>query len=730
MATIVLTAVGTALGGPVGAAVGGLIGNIFDHSVLFPAKGRTGPRLIDLQVQTSVYGTQIPKLFGTMRVAGSVIWATDLRETKTKSGGGKGRPSVTSYDYSASFAVALSARAIRSVRRIWADGNLLRGAAGDFKTGLGAFRLYLGGEDQVIDSLIAGAEGIGRAPAHRGTAYALFEDLALADYGNRIPSLTFEVDADEQGVAISDIMMDVSDGALASGDSDRIGGFVASGADMGDAIAPLVDAMGLAVVPDDHGLKLVQPPAMAETALANGAACRRVNGRPVEPREHAVAAAQTVPGSLSVRYHDAARDYQAGVQRMTRPGSARGEGGIELPANLSSDAARDVAAKRLSARWSARATMTLRCGWAALECRPGMVVTVEGESGLWLVEEQEWEAMVVRLALRRLPGGVAAIPAGASAGQPVRQADAPHGPTRLMLADLPPLKPGLAAAPMLVAAASGGEGWRAAALLRVGATGEADPIGRTAARATMGTLNAPLGLGSCTLIDDVGTIQVSLAASDMTLQGADEAALASGRNLCLVGEELIQFSRAHAIGAGQYRLEGLRRGLRGTEWAMEGHYAGASFLLIEEDRLIDLSGTGLHQEIGSDMRVAAIGIGDPVPVERSIVIDGAAIRPPSPVHVRARPREGGWRISWVRRSRDGWTWTSGGDVPVAEQVEAYVVRVMAGAKMLRSVEVGTGEWTYTAAMNAADGGTGTALEIRQLGSHAMGRPARISLPVR
>src|SRR5690606_16562023 len=116
MATVVLTAVGSVFGGPIGAALGGLVGSAFDHGALFKPKERQGPRLQDLHIQTSTYGTQIPKLFGTMRVAGTVIWATDLRETKKKSGGGKGQPSVTTYSYSASFAVALSARVVRSVK--------------------------------------------------------------------------------------------------------------------------------------------------------------------------------------------------------------------------------------------------------------------------------------------------------------------------------------------------------------------------------------------------------------------------------------------------------------------------------------------------------------------------------------------------------------------------------------------------------------------------------------
>lgn len=81
MATLVLTTVGSAIGGPVGGAIGALIGNRIDQR-LMPVKGRRGARLGELAVQTSSYGAAIPRLFGTMRVAGTVIWATDLVEAE------------------------------------------------------------------------------------------------------------------------------------------------------------------------------------------------------------------------------------------------------------------------------------------------------------------------------------------------------------------------------------------------------------------------------------------------------------------------------------------------------------------------------------------------------------------------------------------------------------------------------------------------------------------------
>ena len=250
MATLVLTAVGSAVGGPIGGAIGALIGQSVDHA-LFGPKRREGPRLVELAVQTSSYGAQIPKLFGTMRVAGTVIWATDLIESRASSRSGKGQPGVSTYSYAASFAVLLSARAIRSVGRIWAEGKLLRGAGGDFKTATG-FRLHLGGEDQAVDPLIASAEGAA-TPAYRGAAYAVFEMLQLADFGNRIPSLTFEVIADEGVVLVSTIAKALA-GEVSGTAALAVGGFAASGGSVRVVLEMLGQAGGAWFAPSGAGL--------------------------------------------------------------------------------------------------------------------------------------------------------------------------------------------------------------------------------------------------------------------------------------------------------------------------------------------------------------------------------------------------------------------------------------------------------------------------------------------
>lgn len=128
--------------------------------------------------------------------------------------------------------------------------------------------------------------------------------------------------------------------------------------------------------------------------------------------------------------------------------------------------------------------------------------------------------------------------------------------------------------------------------------------------------------------------------------------------------------------------------------------------------------------------MAAIGIGDVEPAEADLIVTGEALVPPSPVHLDARAQDGGWTIGWTRRSRAGWRWANGSDVPLAEENERYAVRVLAGEASIRSAETVQPTWTYDAAMIAADGAPGAVtIEIRQIGSRAMGRPAFLAITV-
>ena len=147
--------------------------------------GREGPRLVDLPVQTSTDGAPMPRLWGRARIAGQVIWAARFVEHANTSGGGKGGPREIGFTYSVSFAVGLCEGEISGIGRIWANGSLLDQSRF-------AVRWHAGREDQDPDPLVTAIEGAD-APGFRGTAYLVFEDLPLDEFGQRIPNLSVEV---------------------------------------------------------------------------------------------------------------------------------------------------------------------------------------------------------------------------------------------------------------------------------------------------------------------------------------------------------------------------------------------------------------------------------------------------------------------------------------------------------------------------------------------------------
>jgi hypothetical protein len=695
MATVVLTTLGGAVGGPVGAALGGLAGRAIDGAV-FGQRGREGPRLRELQVQTSSYGTAIPELFGTMRVAGTVIWATDLKESAAT--GGKGAARSTQYSYSASFAVALSARPIRAVRRIWAEGKLLRGAAGDWKTRTG-FRLHVGDEAQAPDPLIASIVGIGNAPAHRGIAYAVFEDLALADFGNRIPSLTFEVEADAGPVTVGTIVERLGGGAIrAEAAGPMLAGFAASGDSLRDAIEALVVPVGGWYAPDGAGTLLRIGDGPARTLRDAGA----VGGGWRRP--------PTVPADIAVAYHDVARDYQAGVQQVLRPGGARRQVRIELPAAMTAGDAAAIAGDAAARLALAGEVRTVLLDWRDLDIVPGDRIMIPGEAGRWRVRSVKIEAM--RLTIEAVRIAAATLPPVAAAGNARLAQDVVPGATRLLLVELP----GDGSVPVVAAIAGGtGPGWRRAALLAGDDTGGWREIGGTAAAGVIGTVTLPPGDAPATIEDWANIVEVTLLHDAMTLESVDAVALDRGANAALIGDEIVQFGEARRIAPGRWRLSRLWRGRRGSDGAIAGHRAGEAFALLDPATLKIVD--DLAPAVGRPLSMMAAGIGDDGMVA-TITPDGRALVPPAPVHLRAVRDGAVLTIGWVRRARSSETWRDAVDMPLVEEREAYRVTLTDGAGT-RSIDTAEPRVTLMAPTGPV------AIEVRQTGTHGASRAATL-----
>lgn len=211
MATLVFSAVGAAIGSGfggtvlglsglvIGRAIGATVGRVIDQKLLGSGSEPVEVGRLDrLRLTGASEGASIAQVWGRMRVAGQVIWATQFQEHSRRRGGGKGtQPKVTEFSYSISLAIGLCAGTILKVGRIWADGA-------EIEPGSLTLRVYDGAEDQLPDPRIEAVEGAGKAPSYRGLAYVVIEDLDLTPFGNRVPQFSFEVMRAAQGPGLDD----------------------------------------------------------------------------------------------------------------------------------------------------------------------------------------------------------------------------------------------------------------------------------------------------------------------------------------------------------------------------------------------------------------------------------------------------------------------------------------------------------------------------------------------
>lgn len=722
MATLVLTAVGSAIGGPVGGAIGSVVGQQVDN-LLFAPKSRQGPRLKELEVQTSSYGTQIPAIFGAMRVAGTVIWATNLIERRTKSGGGKGKPSTTQYSYSVSMAVAISSTPVGRIGRIWADGNLLRGVGGDFKVDT-VFRLHSGHDDQSLDPLIASAEAAGQCPAYRGLAYAVFEDLQLADYGNRIPSLTFEIFERETVVPLNTIFGEASAGAILGSSDEAVIGYALSGADARSAISPLLDSFPVIVRSKAGKLELLDqwlPAGIAPTIEP----VAQSGGKNYDRAVVALAPAHIVPRELTVRHYEPARDFQAGLQSSERSGAGRSSLQIELPAALDAAAAKRVAELGLLTRHRERESWITQGAVNSDRLFAGQWIN-DPAGRMWQIAEIEHFRGSTKISARSsLPLDPAAISA-ASPGRNVGSPDLTSGFTELAVIDLPVLDttdPGR----MVVGIFANGTqaGWRRTAL-SVQQDGGLIEVGPSAAPATIGRSIVALAPHSSNLLDSENSLDVQLAHENIEFPNGGSISA-----ICCAGGEFIRFGSVTPLANGQYRLSDLQRGCFGTEAAIYGHQIGERFILLETQTVRLLEGVALLP--GSPVTVEGLGIGDAMPVIAMTALTGKAIAPLSPVHAKGwLLANGGVGLSWVRRSRIDFGWNDGVDHPSVENDEQYSVSLSVDGEITNSWITQTSALelsSETVADLVASVGQALVFSVRQIGRHMQSIPAIIELVI-
>lgn len=202
---------GNLMGALKGFAIGSSIGGMIDPP---PGPDLKGPTLEDKSFNSAAYGASLATLHGTIAHTGSIIYLENneykavAKKQKTGSKGGGSKGSYTTTTYYATFAVAVGEAMPGSApRRIWAGGKLIYsfglesddGSIEQSVLAADGFSYYDGTQTEP-DSRMEAVLGVGNCPSYEGTAYIIFYDFDLTEYGNGLQGCPIKVEVSESGM--------------------------------------------------------------------------------------------------------------------------------------------------------------------------------------------------------------------------------------------------------------------------------------------------------------------------------------------------------------------------------------------------------------------------------------------------------------------------------------------------------------------------------------------------
>lgn len=726
---------------------------------LFEVPGIDGPRLSDLTIQSSAYGESIPLVWGPQnRLAGNVIWSTGLIERVKKVEGGKGGSGESKqYSYSTSVAILLAGRECERLQRVWCNKKLAFDfAEGNFTTTLSGgaivytpvagkgsvfkeLRFYPGTTTQMPDSWMEASLGAGNVPAYRGSCYVVFKDLQLQDYGNALPSIEFELVADES-VAVGDIIRELSAKAGVTAiatflDDEVLGYKISKNEEVSAAIMPLERAYDFMMVEQNGQIRAERRAyTIHATMPADDMAARPASSNQAKPiYEFNRLSTTELPREVSVSYPDPAYDFQSSTQTARR--SERDSLNIEtveLPVVLTADQARRIAGKVLWERWGASRTIsfTVSDQWARLTTGKIIAIPVvgslmpfritkliRGDNGVWKVEAAYEDSLAY---LDDTPGGIVIA---------TEQPERTTGATELYIFNSPLLREIDDGNGYHWGVSSPDATWRGASLQRSTDGGtvytEMSPV---AVRSTIGDVPVALASGPTAVWDYANSLTVTLRSPNQSLDSLDEASVLGGLNSAWLGKadgsvgEIIQWQDATLVSPGVYTLSTLLRGRLGTD-----HYTGlhtADEVFVQLDLSLGLSdfGSSDWDKLRDFKPVSSLQtLADTT--NQQFENNGERKRCKSPVQITGvRDGSNNLSITWLRRTRIPFTGLAS-EAPLGETSEHYEVDILVAAVVVRTIATTTEAASYTAAQQTADGitpGNPVTMNVYQL-SETRGR---------
>jgi hypothetical protein len=760
-----MSSVGQVVGGVVGAVVGFFMGNpimgaqigMTVGGIIDPPDGPEieGPRLQDKQIIVSTYGNAIPLIYGAEnRCSGNVIWSTGLLETSEEEEqggkGGGGGATTTTYSYRVSFALAMGQGTMVGVKRIWANSKLIYDTTGltlpavDPVNGqivtkamgthavMEEMHFWPGSTVQVPDSWIQSFNPA--TPAYRNTAYIVFKDMQLADFGNRIPNIEVEI----AGSAVTNVAAVVHDIARRVGvddisitglDDELRGLVIARSVQASGALTPLAVAFNFDLAEQAGQVRCVKRGAGMKGVIPVGD-MGAVQGadNATEPARFKAVTALEMPKTVSLTHLDPALDYQINSQRAFKDlGDAANIISVELPLTLGVDHARRIADRTLWEAWTARRSVAFSLTDKWVRRSSGDVLGV-------LVDGQIIPYKVVRIS--RGDNGVSTYEAqrddpevytsnafGTDGNLPSNVVKFP-GVTRLVLMDMPIVQDGNDDTGFYWVVTGASAGWRGADVRRsIDGGSSYSSMSKVGVRSVIGDVPVALPVGPTAFWDRGNTLTVTLAYAGSVLESISEDLVIAGYNAAWLGPatgqggEVIQFATATLVGPGQYTLSNLLRGRLGTE-ANVTHGSNEVFVLLRSTTLGRSEFGPADWYYSRLFKPVSVLTNEVDTTAQAFTNNGVGKMPRSPVHVAgARDGSNNLTLSWVRRTRLQVPGLGLGPVPLGELTEAYSIDIYSGASVVRTISATTPTASYTAAEQTADGltpGNPVTLRIYQL----------------
>jgi hypothetical protein len=744
------------IGGLIGSAVGGLIDNL-----LFPVN-QQGPRLSDLTVQTSTYGSAIPFAVGPEnRLAGNVIWSTGLIETAHHQHSGpfgKGGPSVntTTYTYSASFAVVFSDTSktgpAKAVDKIWANKKLVYDATGSTSpdnAGLwSSMTFYDGNPSQMPDPVMEAHKGVGNVPAYRRRSMLVFDVFQLADYGNRLPSIEVLLRADDAtsvGAVVHLLTeiagIDPNTVSVSTLTQIPLRGFtVGTQSSVTSAIQPLALVGNFDPAQVGGGLRFKRRGYAPRASFPKEYFGGHVPGDDAPDALQWTHAPETgLPREASISFPDPAMDYQVNSQTARRQsGDVQNNLSSQLPVTVDATTARQLADRMLWEAWTQRSKANAQSDDRLVNAEAGSSYCVETPAGYEAVRlktRTRGENGIIEFEFARDQDAVyrSASVGVAAQGVPVQRVNVP-GPSTVVMIDGPILQDTDDDTGFYFLVDGTSADFRGADVIRSTDEGATyDEVEAVGFESVLGTISGMTD-GPTDIFDETTVVRVTLDDIDDDLESMTELDVLNGKNACWIGPtsgqdgEIAQFKTATLVSAGVYDLSGWLRGRLGTEFATGTHAAGHRFVLLSVGpvRRADFN-QGDWNKTRTYKAVSLLTLeADATPVD--FANSGEGKRPLSPVHVTSATVAGDMVISWLRRSRYHQPGLGGGPLALGETTEAYEIDVYHGLTFKRTLTATSETVTYVAADLATDGfvsGDSVTVQVFQMSDvRGRGRPGR------